>query len=1475
MTNAIAIYTDRYRYSLSLSEGQEAVLASSEPCSVLIKSLAAPVTLHCDEQGLTYVYEGKRGSVTDGLKLDGLTFYRAAGDRQVYNLLDKQELLVGDRPGSDLYLKDSPASFWLQRKEQTWELHLLSGELYLNNQRLSLSVRELALGDELSMAGLLIKVYDEELWVSGAFQVSEALAAMPQSHYGFYEGYPDYHRSPRIIYRSSEDPVTINAPEKEPKKPEDGLLRLILPPLVMVSLLIVISIIQPRGIYIIITMAMSTVTVIFAISNYFKRRRQYKRDKKDRVAHYQRYLSDKAVELEGLARRQRQGQFYHYPDPVTLDNLAAQYHHRIYEKTLQQFDALHYRLGLGEVATSYPLKYSQTERSGQTDPLEAQGYQLYQKSRRLSDLPIVANLMQGPVGYTGPRALVLEQLQLMVRQLAFFHSYHDLQFVVVLPEAEVSEWSWLRWLPHAKLQALNVRGLVYNQRTRDQVLTSLNQMLKVRQARQQEGQKEQTLFTPHYVVLVTDRTLIMDHVIMEFFTEDPTALGCSLVFVEDVLSSLSENVQTIITIKDRNKGELVLEEGELRAVPFALDHFPLGYDKEALSRRLAPLNHLQNLKSTIPETVSFLELYGVETVSELGIAERWALHAPHRTLSVPLGLRGQEDVVALDLHEQAHGPHGLIAGTTGSGKSELIQSYILSLAVSFHPYDVGFLLIDYKGGGMAHLFKDLPHLLGTITNLDGAQSRRALIAIDAELKRRQRLFSQYGVNHINAYQKLYKEGEAAEPLPHLFLISDEFAELKANQSDFMDDLVSTARLGRSLGVHLILATQKPSGVVNDQIWSNARFKIALKVANRQDSTEMLKTPDAAEITQTGRAYLQVGNNEVYELFQSAWSGAAYQPEKAAQGIVDQTIYAINGLGQYELLNHDLSGLDGAQTIEEVPTELEAVVAEIGSVAAREHIGELTKPWLPPLEERIYAQDLRPGSFKEHWQEEKASLSALLGFVDLPRLQTQEIISHNFERQGNLLIYSGPGMGKSTLLQTMIMDLAHQHTPENVQFYLFDFGTNGLLPLRRLPHVADSLSLEDTEKLPKFMRRIREEIARRKRLFSRYSAANMTMYRQMSGDRLPYVFLMIDSYDSLREDTEIGPNLEGTIQSVARDGSSLGIYVVITASRSGVIRPALLANMKSRLIFKMTDENETKTLMGRHDYIMEDLPGRGLIRYDGPEVFQAALPARGEEHFELLENLQSLVAQMDSAWQGPRPLPIPVVPEKLTMEEFAAIDSVQAALNEGELPLGLDTVHVESVNLSFKHLKHIVILSENVSALEKVMNYFVTTVNALYTKGHTLVVDVTDDYAYLKEEADVYINGELSKQLFERMQTELEERKHRPKETQTFIIIPDLATFLDHFTTVDKQFKTLFTEGPKYGLHFVVASMKSTFFKSNTIVRILKEDLSTVFLAMRMYDQSFVEHKEDSKESHLAKDQMYFFNRGSYVKIKIIDKEIGD
>lgn len=1285
----------------------------------------------------------------------------------------------------------------------------------------------------------------------------------------FYDNYPDFHRSPRIIYRASEEKVTVNAPGNEPNKPKDGLVKLILPPIIMISVMTLITIFQPRGLYIIATMAMSLVTITFSITGYFKNRKQYKLDLEERINTYHLYLSDKSKELTALDNRERKGQFYHYPDLETIAALTKTFDHRIYEKTPQQFDFLYYRLGLGEVETSHKLTYSKTERSGVKDPLEVEGYQLYRRHLTLKQMPIEANLSHGPVGYLGSRPLVIEQLQLMVHQLAVFHSYHDVQFITIMPEEEKEQWDWMRWLPHATLQEMNVRGFVYNQRTRDQVLNSLNQILKSRQnaAKETEGRKT-TLFTPHYVVIVTDESLIMDHVIMDFFTEDPTSLGCSLVFVQDVLSSLSENVKTIVSINDRNQGQFLMEEGTLKETPFALDHFPEDFDKESVSRRLAPLNHLQNLKSSIPESVTFMEMYEAERFEDLAVPSRWSQNSPYKSLAVPLGLRGQGDIVSLNLHEKAHGPHGLVAGTTGSGKSEIIQSYILSLAVNFHPHDVAFLLIDYKGGGMANLFKDLPHLLGTITNLDGAQSMRALVSINAELKRRQRLFSAANVNHINQYQKKYQLGEVSEPMPHLFLISDEFAELKANQPEFMTELVSTARIGRSLGIHLILATQKPTGVVNDQIWSNSRFKLALKVADRQDSMEMLRTPDAADITQAGRAYLQVGNNEVYELFQSAYSGADYQPEKEAQGIEDHTIYAINALGQYEILNEDLSGLAEADDIRQVPSELDAVVSGIQALVSEMGIKALPQPWLPPLEERIAINALHPIDFKESWKDLDGDIILTIGRADVPQEQKQETVSLNLTQDGSILLYGSPGTGKSTFLQASVLDLARTYSPEKVNFYLLDFGTNALASYMALPHLADIMRLEETEKIQKFLRIMDEEIARRKTLMSENGVANLAMYTQLTGNLVPSIIVALDSYESMK-DEPFEQDMFKLLTRISREGLSVGIQLLVTASRQANLRATFYGNFKYQLTLPQNDKGDVRTVVGNTPLSdMDDIKGRALMKREEADVVQLLLPNDADNEIAMIEALREEVSAMAAYYQGKRPRAIPMVPEQLTADDFYGRDSVQETIAAGHIPLGLDLETVEAVSWDLR-AGHLLYLTDQDQQMSAMALQLIET----HQKAEKQLVIFASEYHHLPAVKGIQILAEqqsihdMIAALEVRVQERLKQRQSQHDMTIILYDLPNIISMID--LEHQKRLLYLVEWGYRAGYGVIVLSDLNLAKQLDNVSKAAK-GFKQQLLTMRLSDQTIVAaSNKPLRETNLDYQVNYWVRDKRAMRLKVM------
>lgn len=1469
MKKQIIFYSQGLRYEVELGADKTVLIGATEKAQVYLSQQEMPIQLKVDGEEVFYQYGDEVGLLKNALRLGEVVFYLREGETKIYDLLDLSEIQIGSHKGALITL-DAEIELLLQKTQNQWILTRMRGEFYKNNHLEQNDQQLISFGDELSLGAVTIKLYPDEIWIQGPAQVGKQLTLREPSRYAFYEEYPDYHRSPRIIYRGSEDKILINPPGQEPVKPSDELLKLIIPPLMMIGVTILITLIQPRGIYILATVGMSITTMIFSIRGFFKNRKKYKADKKERIDLYHLYLKDKAMELTRLEREQKEGMNYHFPTVLELTDLVESYNHRIYEKTPLHFDFLYYRLGLGKLPTSYELNYGQRERSGKKDALEEEGYALYSRHKKIPDMPIPANLSHGPVGYIGPRNLVLEQLQLLVMQIATFHSYHDVQFITILPEEEKEQWSWMRWLPHAKLQELNVRGFVYNQRTRDQVLNSLNQILKLRRSQKEEtSHKESTLFHPHYVVLVTDEKLILDHVIMEFFTEDPTDLGCSLVFVEDVMSSLSENIQTVINIKDRNTGQLVMEEGVLKETDFRLDHFPVDYDKERIARTLAPLNHLQNLKSSIPDSVTFMEMYGAETFEDLQVSSRWEKNAPYKSLAVPIGLRGQGDLVQLNLHEKAHGPHGLIAGTTGSGKSETIQSYILSLAVNFHPHDVAFLLIDYKGGGMANLFKNLPHLLGTITNLDGAQSMRALASINAEIHRRERLFREFEVNHINQYQKKFKNGEAKEPLPHLFLISDEFAELKANQPDFIKELVSIARVGRSLGVHLILATQKPSGVVDDQIWSNSRFKIALKVADRSDSNEMLHTPDAAEITQTGRAYLQVGNNEVYELFQSAWSGADYQPEKDDMGIEDHTIYLINELGQYEILNEDLSGLEDADEIKEVPTELDAIVHNIQLLCEEQEVPPVPQPWLPPLKERITLEELEEVQPTVAWEQEKP-LSVLLGMADIPQAQKQEAVSINLAKDGHVLLYGSPGTGKTTFLQSAGMDLARKFSPKDLTMYLMDFGTNGLAPLSKLPQVADTMLLDQTEKISKFVRIMEKELNRRKKLLSDYGVGTLELYRQASGQKEPAIVILLDSYEAIKEEA-YEAELFKLLVRISREGLSIGVHLLMTAGRQTNLRAQLYSNFKHQLSLPQNEASEVRVIVGATPLAMtmEDIKGRALMKREEVDVIQLALPVSGANDTQVLNNLRQVVASLQEAWTGQRPSAIPMVPEELTMDAFLNLPTTQEAVQNNELPIGLEFEEVQTIGLPFDRFKHLLILSDKDAAMNAVTNHMIKLLLHLFDKEIVTIFDPIDEYRSFKDNVGNYLgNGMSYRSLLDSLKERVLMARKQRRMFEQFVIVTDLGQFVADSNIEPNELALLMEEGHRVGLHFIFATHKAYLSSYADIPKYMKTQLDTAIVAMKMSDQSIFTRSTTGREEQLLDDQVYLHYQNAQIKLKI-------
>ena len=465
---------------------------------------------------------------------------------------------------------------------------------------------------------------------------------------------------------------------------------------------------------------------------------------------------------------------------------------------------------------------------------------------------------------------------------------------------------------------------------------------------------------------------------------------------------------------------------------------------------------------------------------------------------------------------------------------------------------------------------------------------------------------------------------------------------------------------------------------------------------------MLHTPDAAEITQTGRAYLQVGNNEVYELFQSAWSGADYQPDKDDMGIEDHTIYLINELGQYEILNEDLSGLEDVDEIKEVPTELDAIVHHIQLLCEEQEIPPVPQPWLPPLKERIALDELEEVQPTVAWTQEKP-LSVLLGMADIPQAQKQEAVSINLSKDGHILLYGSPGTGKTTFLQTAGMDLARKFSPKALTMYLMDFGTNGLAPLSKLPQVADTMLLDQTEKISKFVRIMERELNRRKKLLADYGVGTLELYRQASGQEEPAIVILLDSYEAFKEEA-YEAELFKLLVRISREGLSIGVHLLVTAGRQTNLRAQLYSNFKHQLSLPQNEAGEVRAIVGSTPLAMtmEDIKGRALMKREEVDVIQLALSVYGANDTQVLNNLRQEVASLQEAWTGQRPSAIPMVPEELTEKDFYSRASVQTAYEHGLVPLGLDMETVEPVtwNLAKGNLLYLTDKEEQMTALVK-------------------------------------------------------------------------------------------------------------------------------------------------------------------------------
>ena len=1400
-------------------------------------------------------------------------------DKDIYTtfISSPNEWMCNHQKTADLYL-DSTTELIFSNDQVYIELN--GNSVYLNSQLIEKSGLYLfSVGDVLVVDYCFIEKRAQQWKISTLFRepIFNTDKILVQDRIDeFPPDFPEYRRSPRVNPVIHSDKIIINQPPQPAKPAKNSLLRAIVPSLGMFAMTALMSVFYKGNAIMMLGMGgFSLLTAAMSMTQYFQDKRDFKNDEIMRVKDYEHYLLERVSQLSSYYKEEKDILNYHQPDIQTLADMISHYDSRIYERLDYNEDFLQISLGKGDKFSQLELQTNFDEQSKDASSIFANN--VINQYKMQKQVPITVNVAQATVGLIGTYEVTKTAVYNILLQLATFHSYLDINFINLIPEAHYKDdWNEWRFLPHFKMQERNIRGFVHDARSRDAVLNSFYRIIQKRSQIKREMGDKDARFKPHYVLTIFDDSHLLGHSLNEYLAKDLTDIGVTVIWVKEARRLLPETVTTLVEYKNQNAGQIVNDAGSYSAQTFV--PYPALSTYETSVRTLANLKHVEIEKNTIPKSVTFLELYQVKQVEELNLATNWNQADTSKTLAVPIGLRGKDDVVELNLHERAHGPHGLVAGTTGSGKSEILQSYILSLAVHFSPEDVGFLTIDFKGGGMANLFKDLPHMLGSITNLDGASSARALASIKAELHKRQRLFNQFEVNHINGYTKLYKEGKnvsdktgyPTKPLPHLFLISDEFAELKENEPEFMTELVSIARIGRSLGVHLILATQKPSGVVNDQIWSNSRFKLALKVSDVADSNEIIKTPDAASITEPGRAYLQVGNNEIYELFQSAWSGAIYAPRTIGKvKKVDERIWLINDLGQYELLSGDLSQEEGydVSQIAEV-TELEAIINYIAAFTKTADVVMPDRPWLEPLRKHVVSPSL-----EVNWTDNK-TLSVPFAEMDIPAKQKQVNFDFNLEELGHTVFYGSPGYGKSVALQTLVMNLARANTPEQVQFSLFDFGTNGLLPLKNLPHVVDLTRLDEEEKLVKFLKRIEQELKERKEKFADYNVASLAQYEQKSGEKLPISLTIFDGFDSLK-DHPLEETIEALINRILREGSSLGFYVILTALRSNSLKISMSSNISSRIVLFMVDESAANEIIGREALIQQEILGRGQIKEEAVHAIQIYLPTDGNTDIERLTHLESEIKVISQMWTGKRPAPIPMLPREITLSDFSNNPQIIQMWKNNQVPIGFDKESTTPMGFTPQKDGYFEFLYETIQQQEYGENAILLGLQNQSAIAEKVLLNTGNAYRKSVEMFDRIIESDVIAEFFNDIQGEIEGRQKGKEATPMYIFVHEahLLSNLLNLKITENLFKRLLMQAGSVNIHFIFSGEQKKIGEGYLDVdKVLKVNIPAGCVGTRFQDQSIAKVQTSFKESVVAEDECNFFvgRKGYRLRMIIAD-----
>ncbi|HSZ39975.1 MAG TPA: type VII secretion protein EccCa [Trebonia sp.] len=1019
---------------------------------------------------------------------------------------------------------------------------------------------------------------------------------------------------------------------------------------------------------------------------------------------YLRYLSQVRAKVRQAATQQRAAMERDAPAPGALTSLALA--GEVWEKTPSGAGFLNARIATGTQALALRLVPPETKPAEDLDPLCSGALRsLIRTHASVPALPVSVSLGSVTrICLTGEAEARDDMVRALLAQVAVTHSPKDVSIIVCASTDRISAWEWVKWLPHnrhpTELDAagparLMVPGL-------DWLPGILGKELSDR-PRFAPGAGSGS--HPFYLVITdgvpaegeivgVDGVVILD--LSPEKAAPPSNIGSPM-----GLGAYDPTVLRLRVTRDqvyRQSGDDEVPVG----VPDALSR----PEAEALARTVAPLRppSEDQAEDALAADVSLTALLGVDDPRAVDVQSMWRRRSPRDLLRVPIGTDADGNPVELDIKESAQGgmgPHGLVVGATGSGKSELLRTLVLGLAMTHSPSELNFVLVDFKGGATFLGLDTLPHVSAVITNLADELPLvdRMRDALHGEVVRRQEVFRASGnYASLRDYSRARAEGAKLAPMPTLFVVLDEFSELLAAKPEFIDLFVMIGRVGRSLGVHLLLASQRLEEGRLRGLDTQLSYRIGLRTFSAMESRTVLGVPDAYELpSQPGNGYLKVDTTGMTRFKAGYVSGPAsaksHSPERS---LPPHLRPAIAPYGPAFIPPSFVESADaGPVPMEVAPPAVEALLdVVVGQIAG--HGDPAHQIWLPPLGDPPSLDALLPPlsttgrGLSTTGGEGQATLQAVLGIVDKPFEQRRDPFSADLSGSaGHVAVVGAPRSGKSTALRTLVSSLALLHTPAEVQFYILDFGGGALAALDGLPHVGGVASRLAADRVRRTVAEVRTLLERREASFAEQNIDSIATYRRMvasgdiESDGFGDVFLVVDGWLTLRQDFE---ELEPVVTSLAARGLGYGVHLAAATNKWSEFRPAVRDLFGTRLELRLGDPYESEVGRAAAANVPEGAPGRGLTR-DGLHFLSAVPRIDGQQTATGLPGAaHDFVTAVRDAWTGDGAPPVRMLPAVLPAAELPAA-------GKHRVPFGIDENALAPVSADFGADPHLLVIGD--------------------------------------------------------------------------------------------------------------------------------------------------------------------------------------